>query len=492
MTREDLLLAIGSVEDSRLARCEKNRIPSMVIHEEDSKMKNGGNYSKKTSQNGMPKVWLIAAIIAVMVFMMGCAWVIHLTIAAHPDYPVTDAASISDDRIHVSVSDVTKTDMHVYVAIEGFEPGSEMAVYMLQSGPFVLEKRTDSGWEKLPVLVDDPEWDADKVWTDGNSDWIVNWSAIYGVLDSGTYRYTINLLEGHDPVSAEFTIGSELDTDLTGHLESILNADSYCVKYTIRNEFGSLENLSRDERELIENENAVWVHEYWRSGEDLMNLIYREDVLWVGMMYKDGIKYTLDHEGDDRTKPIIGWSPWPDMDMNRLTDWISMLTVDTDSWEAEYDAAGALTRLERRSHTGRYDDYDVEVTYIETWEFKTDNRSETAEKFAAQGVDTAQGFSWEEDQKNMKSLDVEYSNTTALPIHTASQAIERAKAECTVQYDKIIVYRDEEAGMWKVEFQILYGYQGYRYIYLNDDGITQMVSGAGSKVPEWQDMYPGP
>lgn len=491
MTREDLLHAIGTVEESRLARCEKNREPSVVTHREDSKMKYG-NYSTNAKRKGMPKVWLIAAIIAAMVFMMGCAWVIHLTIAAHPDYPVMDATTISHDRIQLSVSDVTKTDMHVYVAIEGFEPGSEMAVYMMQSGPFVLEKLTDNGWEKLQVLVDDPEWDADKVWTDGNSDWIVNWSAVYGVLDSGTYRYTINLLEGHEPVSAEFVIGAELDSDLTGQLQSILNADSYYVKYTIRNELGSLENLSRDEKELIENENAVWVHEYWRSDEDLLNFIYREDVLWVGMMYKDGIKYTLDHEGDDRTKPIIGWSPWPDMDMNRLTDWISMLTVDTDSWEAEYDAAGALTRLERRSHTGRYDDYDVEVTYIETWEFKTDNRSETAEKFAAQGVDTAQEFSWEEDQKNMKSLDVEYINTTVLPIHTASEAIERAKAECTVQYDKIIVYRDEEAGMWKVEFQIMYGYQGYQYIYLNDDGITQMVSGAGSKVPEWQDMYPDP
>ena len=72
------------------------------------------------------------------------------------------------------------------------------------------------------------------------------------------------------------------------------------------------------------------------------------------------------------------------------------------------------------------------------------------------------------------------------------EAIERVKAECTVQYDKIVVYRDEEAGMWKVEFQIMYGYQGYQYIYLNDDGITQMVSGAGSKVPEWQDQYPNP
>ena len=491
MIREDLLHAIGAVEESRLARCEKNRKPSMVIHEEDSKMQHG-DYSTNAKQKGIPKVWLIAAIIAAMVFMMGCAWVIHLTIAAHPDYPVTDATTISHDSIHLSVSDVTKTDMHVYVAIDGFEPGSEKAIYMLQNGPFVLEKKTDNGWEMLPVLVDDPEWDADTVWTDGISDWIVNWSAVYGVLDSGTYRYTINLLEGHDPVSAEFIIGTELDTDLAGQLESILNADSYYVKYTIKNELGSLDNLSRDEKELIESENAVWVYEYWRSGEDLMHLIYREDVLWVGMMYKDGIKYTLDHEGDDRTKPVIGWSPWPDMDMNRLTDWISMLTVDTDSWEAEYDTDCTLTHLERRSQTGRFDNYDVEVTYIETWEFKEGNRSEIAEKFAAQGVDTTQEFSWEEDQKNMKSLDVEYINTTAQPISTASEAIARAKAECTVQYDKIIVYRDEEAGMWKVEFQIGYGYQGYQYIYLNDDGITQMVSGAGSKVPEWQDLYPDP
>lgn len=100
MTREDILHAIGTVEESRLARCEKNREPSVVTHREDSKMKYG-NYSTNAKRNGIPKVWLIAAIIAAMVFMMGCAWVIHLTIAAHPDYPVTDATTISHDRIQL-------------------------------------------------------------------------------------------------------------------------------------------------------------------------------------------------------------------------------------------------------------------------------------------------------------------------------------------------------------------------------------------------------
>ena len=65
-------------------------------------------------------------------------------------------------------------------------------------------------------------------------------------------------------------------------------------------------------------------------------------------------------------------------------------------------------------------------------------------------------------------------------------------AECTVEYEKILVYRDSDEGMWKVEYQILYGYQGYQYVYLDDDGITRMVSGAGSKVEEWKDLYPDP
>ena len=38
----------------------------------------------------------------------------------------------------------------------------------------------------------------------------------------------------------------------------------------------------------------------------------------------------------------------------------------------------------------------------------------------------------------------------------------------------------------------MYGYQGYQYVYLNDDGITVMIAGDGSKVEEWQDEYQGP
>ena len=61
-----------------------------------------------------------------------------------------------------------------------------------------------------------------------------------------------------------------------------------------------------------------------------------------------------------------------------------------------------------------------------------------------------------------------------------------------MEHTKVLVYRDEAAEMWKVEFQMEYGYHGYQYIYLDDEGITQMVSGAGSKVAHWQQEFPGP
>ena len=72
MTREDLLHAIGTVEESRLARCEKNRGPSMVIHEEDSKMKNG-KYSNSRRSAGVKRIWMIAAVIALATVLMGSA-----------------------------------------------------------------------------------------------------------------------------------------------------------------------------------------------------------------------------------------------------------------------------------------------------------------------------------------------------------------------------------------------------------------------------------
>lgn len=442
---------------------------------------------------GMKRLLLIAAVVGLAVLLMGSASIIWTVLAESDlfDYPLVDPATVNPDRIHLRVDNVTATSMRIFCDVDGVEYGKN-SIFILSGGPFTIEKQTDSGWEALPAKIDDPQWDADEVLSDGGIDWYVSWSAMYGILEPGTYRYSAVVLEGNVPVSVEFTLEGEASSGLQDALQQILNGDAYHIRYTTWYEFGSKENLTKAGRDYLDHEYAVWTYEYFKAGEDLLYLCSREDVLWIGMMYKDGIKYSLDHEDDDRTKPIIGWSPNPDMDLNRLTEWANFLTAQLPDCNGEFGADGSLVCVSRRETSNEFNTYTIENTHYQTWEILTTDLAEAAAVLAEQDVDVAREFSWEKDQQKMKSLDVAFVNTTPSPVSTASEAIARAMAECTVEHDKILCYRDEEAGMWKVEFQIMYGYQGYQFIYLDDNGITRMVSGAGSKEEAWKDLYPDP
>ena len=72
-----------------------------------------------------------------------------------------------------------------------------------------------------------------------------------------------------------------------------------------------------------------------------------------------------------------------------------------------------------------------------------------------------------------------FNNTSSLSVHTAEDAIERAKNECTVEWNTTDVYYDVESGVWKVNFYrvdpeyILLG--GDQSVYLSDDGKTLLI-----------------
>ena len=463
----------------------------------DSYVHDAGECRKNVKQNNVrrkSRFLLIAAIMAISVLLMGSAVIIRLTLATAPEYPLLEPAEIQPENIHLSVSNVTSTSMQIHCSIDGIVEGVN-DIFMQIDGPFLLEKQTENGWEPLTANIKDPTWDYDDMRTHGSAEWNVDWTAHYGILKGGTYRYTAVILEGNEPVSIEFRIEGEESADLQSLVEQILAQEHYHIRYTSYNEFGSMDNLSRDARTLIESEyqNVVWVDEYWKHGDDMLNVSCRNDQMWTGMMYRDGIKYQLDHERDDRSNPVRGWSPWPDGDMRWLTLWTDIINADSSTLNIEYREDGSLDRVTRAIYSPRFDDaYDVEVTHKEEWVFLADDPAEISAKIDGQNTDAVLSFSWAEDTGKMKSLAVTYKNTTAEPVTTATEAIKRAMAECTVEHDKILVYRDEDAQMWKVEFQIEYGYQGYQFIYLNDDGITKMVSALGSKVPEWKNLYPDP
>ena len=79
-----------------------------------------------------------------------------------------------------------------------------------------------------------------------------------------------------------------------------------------------------------------------------------------------------------------------------------------------------------------------------------------------------------EEQQARKPLDVTFINTEPSDVRNPAEAVALAMKECTVEHTKVLVYRDEAAEMWKVEFQIMYGYQGYQFVYLNDEGKRRL------------------
>ena len=123
----------------------------------------------------------------------------------------------------------------------------------------------------------------------------------------------------------------------------------------------------------------------------------------------------------------------------------------------------------------------VTVTGSMTITVEDTDPADISQKIEEQDINFYREFSWSEEQKNITPLSVTFQNTTPSPVTNAPEAIAQAIKECSVEYTKIVVYRDESAGMWKVEFQIFYGHQGYQYIYLNNDGITQMVANGSAR-----------
>ncbi len=94
--------------------------------------------------------------------------------------------------------------------------------------------------------------------------------------------------------------------------------------------------------------------------------------------------------------------------------------------------------------------------------------------------DTVEVFSYREDSAIYKAGEPGvrsegFKNTENAPISSAAAAAERAKAELTVEYNRISVTFDPEMKIWKTVFWTLDYLGGGQTVYLNENGITQLV-----------------
>ena len=97
-------------------------------------------------------------------------------------------------------------------------------------------------------------------------------------------------------------------------------------------------------------------------------------------------------------------------------------------------------------------------------------------------------FSYEEDVAIYKDGDPgvnpnAFVNIDTYPIDNQNAAVERAKNECTIEYNATSEYYDSNADMWRIDFlTITHNEDGTlatsgecQSVYMNSDGITQLI-----------------
>lgn len=89
-------------------------------------------------------------------------------------------------------------------------------------------------------------------------------------------------------------------------------------------------------------------------------------------------------------------------------------------------------------------------------------------------------FSYEEINQIYKENDPgvkcdSFYNTSEAEVTTRQQVIDRAKNECTIEYDTIDVFYDNVADIWKVVFSTAGTLGGCQTVYLDNKGLTCLI-----------------
>lgn len=86
---------------------------------------------------------------------------------------------------------------------------------------------------------------------------------------------------------------------------------------------------------------------------------------------------------------------------------------------------------------------------------------------------------YEDGDAGVKTAD--FFNVDTFPVDNQASAVERAKNECTIEYNATSEYYDNETGMWRIDFMTLSKEQGTaivgncQSVYLDSDGITHLI-----------------
>ena len=404
--------------------------------------------------------------------------------------------------------------------------GYDMVIHTDNS--YWLEKRTDTGWEKLET-ISEPQW-TNASYTLGHGMYTVvftDWSELYGPLSSGTYR-----------------IGKAF--------ESIAGSGGTCVGYAEFEIFASESNTTDQNaavercyaalEELKSRESIHWLSvngpynqtEYWVNGEDFLSILQYTDlntpqeewsassgpkyasVRYQGVGYGTALQnpdaagsevigmelrtlspnragWELDCIAEDlnmlffqRSNKTItfpeGIGVVSDKIVRFLKTW-SLAGLEDDEASAQmtyqFDDAGNLCYMEYKTGSG-------EDEYVASIRIYDDTAEEIDAKIKPYTENlVVRDFSWAEAKAKYtaEAFDIRedgFVNNGGSAVTSPVEAARLALKEYPDlgEYLSVEVFRDEAAGMWKVTVESYVEYQStyaYRDIYLSDDGATQLL-----------------
>ena len=408
--------------------------------------------------------------------------------------------------------------------------GYDMVVHTDNS--YWLEKRTDTGWEKLETITE-PQW-TNASYTLGHGMYTMvftDWSELYGPLSSGTYR-----------LGKTFESKSGSGGTCVGYAEF----EIFASESNTADQNAAVERCYTALEELKSRESVHWLSvsgrsmqdEYWANGDDYLcisqfngpdtpkeewteyekQLFPRVD---TSVRYQ-GVVYGTARENPDVPSSEVlgvelktlspnraGWdrsSIAEDLNMlffersNKTITFPEGIGVVSDkmvrfrqTWgvvglefdEAsalltyQFDDAGNLCYMEYKTGSG-------EEEYVASIRIYEDTAEEIDAKIKPYTENlVVRDFSWAEAKAKYtaEAFDIRedgFVNNGGSAVTGPVEAARLALKEYPDlgEYLSVDVTRDEEAGMWKVTVESYVEYQStyaYRDIYLSDDGATQLL-----------------
>ena len=350
----------------------------------------------------------------------------------------------------------------------------------------------------------------------------VDWSDTYGKLPAGFYRigryHTVTLRSGESetrPCYAKFRVmGDNWDVLLdqcADAVEALVSKHSYHIVV-----HKNLTDHADPEDKLGFGYFPYTISTHtWKFGED-----YLEDARYIdrtdtdtlhgrrGSMRRGGICYNLEWSGREVDSPLSFWGTntyyTPDSEMYIETSfmWIDSLvgevtqkgnqisvktTAEGRSVQEElvytFNSDGEITRIELIHHPVAGSDRVKESVVDRYLEVLDTPAKEIRNLIESQDVSQPMTFTYAMDVEEFPDA----RKDGFVNVHPArgifmETVIGLADMECTmkgqepgVRYNMTEVYRDEDAGMWKVVLRYSQNIGGDQAIYINDQGITQMV-----------------